>query len=94
MKVLKPKVDSIITLVDVGDGFILLEDYRKYVPGTSNLYKVDNDFQTTWTASPVDGFYRGIGIREGILTVFDDSGYAVLDAKSGEVGEWAFSRWE
>lgn len=50
MRELRPRHTCIRQVLDMDDGYIVLENSYKFPTNASNLYKVDYDFQPVWDA--------------------------------------------
>ena len=94
MKILKPVHTNIISIADVGNGWIVLESRFNHPDFTSNLYKVDRDFNLVWTAQDRGGKakYETLVEESGFLKVYDNFGRATLNSETGETTDWEVTR--
>lgn len=94
MKILEPKHTPIVKIVDVGDGWIVLESRFNHPDFTSNLYKVDRDFKEVWVAEDrgCKAKYELLIIESGQLIVYDNYGQALLDPDTGLTSNWRVTK--
>jgi|GEM_PF-1188589 hypothetical protein len=93
---LSPRVTAIKRIIDVVDGFIILEDENGYEgKSKSNIYKIDKEFKILWEIkepSPGQILFKHIECIGGVLYVWNlASGRGELDPATGEVKNWGFT---
>ena len=74
MKILNPRFTEILQLIQVDNGFVVRERFDdRLLKGSSNLYKVDNQFNFSWeitTRDKGDGFPNPVVIDGENLKVY------------------------
>lgn len=100
MKDLRPRHTSIRQIIDIGDGFIILENPFKFPQGESNLYKIDYDFKPIWDAEfkttgfGTDHYANFVHVRDnGELSCSGGIGDDYLiDPKTGKIVRITFTK--
>ncbi|NBU22114.1 hypothetical protein EBS43_12010 [bacterium] len=82
MKVYHYKNTPIIQIVDVSDGWVILESEKNHPNGISNLYKIDQSHKEIWRGTALWGWLR---CDNDILIVEDSYGEGKLNHHTGEI---------
>ena len=90
---LKYRYTYILEIIEVDDGFLILENWNNTPVGKSNLYKINKDFSPAWEAKPLQKeIITNIYLDGPIVKVSLGSGEATLNVSTGDLSALTFSR--